>query len=161
MHHDDRAFSLIELLIVVAIILIIAAIAIPNLMRSRIVANQASAIQSLRMLHTAEVTYSSTYGVGFASTLLALGPPASGSPVGVSAAALIDSILAAGVKSGYIFTYTPALPDASGKYYGYTLTADPASVGQTGTFYYYTDQTYIIRGNTSGSASASDSPIAQ
>ena len=75
MRHDQRGFSLIELLIVVAIILIIAAIAIPNFLRSRIAANQASAIESLRVISTAEVTYSTTYGTGFSTSLSALGPP--------------------------------------------------------------------------------------
>src|SRR5512147_1701733 len=99
----QKGFSLIELLIVVAIILIIAAIAIPNLLRSRIAANQASAIGSIRILNTAEITYSSSYGQGFTTTLAQLGPPASG-PVSAAAAGLIDSVLAGGTKSGYNFT---------------------------------------------------------
>src|SRR5438094_8975810 len=71
----QKRFSLIELLIVVAIILIIAAIAIPNLLRARIAANEASAVSSLRTINTAEVTYSTTYPtVGYAATLAALGP---------------------------------------------------------------------------------------
>ena len=64
---NQKGFSLIELLIVVAIILIIAAIAIPNLLRSRMSANEASAVNSLRSINTAEVTFSSTYGVGYGS----------------------------------------------------------------------------------------------
>ena len=75
MRKSSKGFSLIELLIVVAIILIIAAIAIPNLLRSRIAANQASAVGSLRTLNTAEITYSSTYNVGFTATLSYLAPP--------------------------------------------------------------------------------------
>ena len=67
MRHEQRGFSLIELLIVVAIILIIAAIAIPNFLRSRVAANQASAIESIRVISTAEVTYASTYGTGFST----------------------------------------------------------------------------------------------
>ena len=78
MSRECRAFSLIELLIVVAILLIIAAIAIPSLLRSRIAANHASAVASCRVLNTAEVTYSSSYGKGYSSTLLQLGPPATG-----------------------------------------------------------------------------------
>ena len=78
MKRNTRGFSLIELLIVVAIILIIAAIAIPNLLRSRIAANQASAVGSLRTLNTAEVTYASTYNSGYAAALSYLGPPATG-----------------------------------------------------------------------------------
>ena len=159
MRRTSEGFSLIELLIVVAIILIIAAIAIPNLLRSRIAANQASAIGSIRNINTAEITYSSSYGQGFSSTLAQLGPPASG-PVSTAAAGLIDSVLAAGTKSGYLFIYTPALPDASGKYDGYDLTGSPVTPGQTGTAYYFTDQTHVIRANMTSTASAADSPVA-
>jgi prepilin-type N-terminal cleavage/methylation domain-containing protein len=159
MRHSAKGFSLIELLIVVAIILIIAAIAIPNLLRSRIAANQASAIGSLRIINTAEVTYSSTFGQGFTSTLAQLGPPASG-PVTAAAAGLLDSVLASGSKSGYSFTYAPGLADPRGIYNGYTVNGNPTVVGQTGTAYYFTDQTHVIRGDTAGVASAASSPVA-
>src|SRR6266849_1622419 len=72
---NERGFSLIELLIVVAIILIIAAIAIPNLLRSRMAANQAAAASSIRTLNTAQVAFSTTYPqVGYAASLTVLGP---------------------------------------------------------------------------------------
>ena len=157
MKRDSGGFSLIELLIVVAIILIIAAIAIPNLLKSKIAANQASAVASLRTINTCEVTYSSTYNQGFTSTLLQLGPPASGNATS-SAAGLVDSVLAAGTKSGYSFTYSAAAAVA-GSTPDYSINANPISVGTTGQNYYYTDASNVIRQNTSATASASDSPI--
>lgn len=158
MTKDSRGFSLIELLIVVAIILIIAAIAIPNLLRSRIAANQASAVGSLRTINTCEITYASTYNTGYSSTLVALGPPASGNPT-PAAAGLIDSVLAAGTKSGYSFVYTPGAADSSGRINSYDLNANPITVGTTGQNYYFTDQSAVIRQNVSGTASSNDSPI--
>ena len=108
--NDDRqlkgptssGFSLIELLIVVAIILIIAAIAIPNLIRARIAANQASAVESCRTVTSAEVLYNVAYDNGFAPTLDALGGPASGA-ANATNAQLIDEVLSSGEKSGYMF----------------------------------------------------------
>jgi type IV pilus assembly protein PilA len=161
MAHEERGFSLIELLIVVAIILVIAAIAIPNLMRSRIAANQASAVESCRMIDTAEAAYYTSYAIGYSSSLAQLAPPAVGGLAAPSAAGYLDSILAGGVKSGYVFAYAPGAADANGHYQQYALNADPSQVNISGSSYYYTDQTYVIRGRTGARASATDSAVAQ
>ncbi len=157
MKRSSKGFSLIELLIVVAIILIIAAIAIPNLLRSRIAANQASAVGSLRTLNTSEVTYSSTYNVGFTATLSYLGPTTSTVPTS-TAAGLIDSVLAVGSKSGYSFTYSPGPTDSTGRINEYAFTAVPITTS-TGTNYYFTDQSGVIRQNSTTTAAVTDSPI--
>jgi type IV pilus assembly protein PilA len=164
MRRNSRGFSLIELLIVVAIILIIAAIAIPNLLRSRIAANQASAVGSLRTLNTADITYASTYNTGYAAALSYLGPGTGGLPTTI-AAGLVDSILGGtgsntSAKSGYNFTYTPGTTDNSGRINTYTFNANPVTAGTTGTNFYFTDQSGVIRQNSTVTAGSSDSPIA-
>ncbi|MFZ0962172.1 MAG: prepilin-type N-terminal cleavage/methylation domain-containing protein [Terriglobia bacterium] len=166
MKKSSKGFSLIELLIVVAIILIIAAIAIPNLLRSRIAANQASAVGSLRTLNTAEITYSSTYNAGFTAALQYLAPMPSGANPVSTAAGLIDSILsgAGGTvnvssKSGYSFQYSPGSPDVTNHINQYNFQATPIT-SSTGTNYYYTDESGVIRQNSTTVAQSTDSPIA-
>jgi type IV pilus assembly protein PilA len=103
---SQKGFSLIELLIVVAIILVIAAIAIPNLLQARVAANEASAVGSLRTINSAMITYNDNYPtVGFASSLAVLGGTTC-APADATAACLIDSLLASGTKSGYSFSVT-------------------------------------------------------
>jgi len=138
MRKGQKGFSLIELLIVVAIILIVAAIAIPNLIQSRMSANEASAVASLRTINTGEITYNNTYPGTFAA-LSSLGPGAvtCGTPASDSAC-LIDNTLAnatsaATAKSGYTFNITPSAAT-------YTSEAEPASPGSSGTRGFCSDQ---------------------
>ena len=153
----QKGFSLIELLIVVAIILIIAAIAIPNLLRAKMAANEASAVGSLRTINTSCVEYSTTYGIGYPGTLPALG----GTGTATSASAgLIDSVLAAGVKSGYTFAYHGGSADSAGSIDTYTITATPVVAGTTGQRMFFTDQSGVIRADASGSgATVNSTPI--
>jgi len=161
-----KGFSLIELLIVVAIILIIVAIAIPDLLKSRQSANQASAVASLRTINSAEVTYASTYNTGYTFTLSVL----DGSGTTSSAnAELIDSILGGGQKSSYKFYYV-ACPTTPGPNdgtmgngscavpYNYQVSGNPIP-GTTGN-YYYTDASGVIRINNNTYCGPTDSPLA-
>jgi len=164
----QKGFSLIELLIVVAIMLIVAAIAIPNLLRARIAANEASAVGSLRTMNTSAVEYASTYENGFPAGLSAMGTHAAGDTVAsCGEALLIDNLLTTGKKSGYTFTYadgsgdTPNAAPTSGcaGWNIYTITAYPVTPGTTGQRYFFTDQTGVIRYNATGIASATSSPL--
>ncbi|MGD1103398.1 MAG: DUF4190 domain-containing protein [Terriglobia bacterium] len=139
--------------------LIIAAIAIPNLLRSRIAANQASAVGSLRTLNTAAITYASTYNVGFPPAIAALGPPVGSATPDANAAGLIDEVLASGTKSGYVFTYAAGERDAQGRVNTYAIHADPIT-SSTGTNHYFTDQTGVIRQESVGPANERSAPIA-
>ena len=159
MRKNEKGFSLIELLIVVAIILIIASIAIPNLLRAKMAANEASAVGSLRTLNTSAILYTTTYGTGYPGSLAVLGGSTSAAATSASAE-LIDTVLAHGTKSGYVFTYTAATADAAGSIDSYTITATPISAGTTGQRMFFTDQSGVIRANSTGSgASVTSTPI--
>ena len=154
----QKGFSLIELLIVVAIILIIAAIAIPNLMRSRMAANESSAVGSVRTINTAMVTYNTSFpDTGYALALTNLGgataacaPPAVAT---VAAACLIDNLLSVvQQKSGYQFAAAGAATAGSTTNNTYTVSAVPLTIGATGNRGFFSDQSGVIRYTLDGSA---------
>src|SRR5271157_4048731 len=147
----QKGFSLIELLIVVAIILIIAAIAIPNLLRARIAANQSSAASGIRTINTGEVSFTSAYPtVGYSLNLANLGDPgnqcAAQAPTAVNAC-LIDNSLATAAaapgKSGYHYTYAP-VPN-NGVNTGYQVVADPNRFNSTGVNAYCSFEDAVVR----------------
>ncbi len=150
----QKGFSLIELLIVVAIILIIAAIAIPNLIKSKMAANEASAVGSVRTVNTGEVNYAASCpAVGFSATLVELNTGA----VCAGGKGIIDPILGGGAKSGYTFGYAPAV-GGDNLNDTYTTVATPATVGTTGQRGFFSDQTGVIRYNLSGAGMAVTDP---
>jgi type IV pilus assembly protein PilA len=155
MRNKQKGFSLIELLIVVAIILIIAAIAIPNLLRSKMAANEASAVGSLRTMNTASIAFSTSYG-NFPTKLADLGPVAAGTNASSTSADLLDAVLAKdpSSKSGYTFTYTAPSP-----YQTYTIVAQPIVNQQTGSRFFFTDQSGVIRANVGAAADITSTPI--
>lgn len=166
--HRAKGFSLIELLIVVAIILIIAAIAIPNLVRSRIAANEASSVSTLRMLNNAEVTFALTFSSGYTENFTRLGPPLSGQQADVTRADLVDPVLAGlgpggtattFTKGGYTFVYVPIGGTTLGAVTSYQITADPLIRGSSGQRSFFTNEPLLIRFNASTAATVSDAPL--
>jgi type IV pilus assembly protein PilA len=138
----EKGFSLIELLIVVAIILIIASIAIPNLLRARISANESSAVGSIRTINTAMIQYNSTYPtVGYAATLAALGGTTCAPPSSASAC-LLDSQLASGTKSGYSFTLAGVTGNPGATY---EIIGDPTVANQTGVRHFCSFADGVVR----------------
>jgi prepilin-type N-terminal cleavage/methylation domain-containing protein len=156
MKKKQQGFSLIELLIVVAIILVIAAIAIPNLIRSKISANEASAVATLRTLNTSAVAYSNSYG-NYPPTLASLGPVSGGAAPTSTTADLVDSVLGndPATRSGYTFVYVATGSPVS----SYGITATPVTNGTTGQRGFFTNQTGVIRVNNTGTATSASTPL--
>jgi prepilin-type N-terminal cleavage/methylation domain-containing protein len=154
----QAGFSLIELLIVIAIILCIAAMAIPNLLRSKLSANEASAVSGLRTIATAQTTYSIAYpSIGYASQLTALGLPATGQPMSSSAAGLLDWVLGCPSqpcpKSGYLFSIVNATGTPVS---AYDTTAVPQTVGTTGRRGFCSDQVPTLTYDPNGGAACTE-----
>jgi type IV pilus assembly protein PilA len=149
----QKGFSLIELLIVVAIILIIAAIAIPNLLRARMSANESSAVASIRTINTGEITYNSAYpNVGYAPALSNLGGASPCVPSSTTGC-VIASDLASGTKAGYLFSAVGAGGPPATQYYA---SAIPVTVNQTGIRSFCSFEDAVIRVQPTGAGIASE-----
>lgn len=138
-------FSLIELLIVVAIILILAAIAIPNFLRAKISANESATASSIHAINTAEIAYSSANPtIGYSASLAAIGP---------TGGQYIDNQLASGTKSGYVYTYVqgPGVPATT-----YTLNVDPLTRGVTGQRSFFSSEVNVTHVNNTAAAAVTD-----
>jgi type IV pilus assembly protein PilA len=146
---NRKGFTLMELLIVIAIILVIAAIAVPQMNKQLMSAHEMAAIRQITTIHQAETQYYSQFG-NYATSLAQLGPPASGSP-GPNAAEIIPKGLADGKASGYIFA-------VAGTPTGYAVTAIPETYNSSGRRTFYSDQTLVIRNNWSQEPANVSSP---
>lgn len=142
----------------IPVVLILAAIAIPNLLRSKMAANEASAVGSMRTIVTAAVTYSTAYNKGFPPDLASLGPPSGGS-ADSHRADLIAEALAAGSRYGYVFTYRAVSTSSNGALDAFQLNADPISPGASGVRHFFVDQTGVIRWSVNGPADQHSPPF--
>jgi len=158
--HNKQGFTLIELMIVVAIIAIIAAIAIPNLLRSRMSANEAGAAGAMRTISTGEVGFQTAGfvdndgdGVGDYGTLAELADPDGGG----ATPPYIDTVLGGGVKHGYTFTDNVTF-GSNTTMPQYNVTAVPQVAGRTGFRQFWVDESGVIRYTADGTAVSSTSP---
>jgi len=142
----------------IPVMLIIAAIAIPNLLRARMAANEASAVGTLRTYNTAIVAYATQCAnIGFPNSAHDLGPGGGD----CNGANLVDPVLAApaAMRNGYQFYYSPGPADSSGHIISYTITADPITQNTTGIRHFFVDESGVIRYMSGGQASADSPPI--
>jgi type IV pilus assembly protein PilA len=164
MNHRERGFSLLELLIVVAIIVIITTVAIPRLIGTRSSANEASALKSLQVLNTACVQYYMTYG-SYPHNQSDLGPPTNGAlsktAADMAPADLAPPGTAGASKAGYTFRYVAGQPDVNGNIHTYNLLADPLQYKETGVKRFFCDQTTVVRFTSDGSPATAASPLLQ
>jgi len=140
-----KGFSLIELLVVVAVVLILAAIAVPNLLRAKRAANEASSVASLRSISNGQMVYRHSQGV---YTTLA----------GLGSEDVIDNVLASGSKSGYLFASGPGA-DPAMQFSADAAPAVSSGIGASGTRFYFVSQDQIIRFNVGAAADSSSSPL--
>jgi type IV pilus assembly protein PilA len=147
---SKKGFTLVEIMIVVAIIALLAALAVPNMLRTKLVANESSAITALKTLSAAAHTYRVS-NPGYPGDLNSLSanitPP------------YIDSVLAGGIKQGYIFTLNGTYPDSNSNYQGFEALASPVSEGITGNRYFYLDTSGVIRYNSTAETAVTGNPL--
>jgi len=148
----------IVLVMAIPVVLIVAAIAIPNLIRAKMSANQSSAVASLRTLDTTLIQYQSTYG-HYPESIAQLGPPLPNGSVSEDHAGLIDGVLASRMKSGYTFTYESVPKQQPSDTDGFTIHADPIQYDRTGLTHFFSDQTGVIRMDTRKPADAESPPL--